>query len=48
MKRELDPVRLGCTGKTSGPSMYHLLEVLGKENVMHRIERSLCHVEFGG
>jgi len=34
------PVRLACTGNTSGPSLYHLLEVLGKEMVMQRIERS--------
>jgi glutamyl/glutaminyl-tRNA synthetase len=26
------PCRLAVTGKTSGPSLYHLLEVLGKEN----------------
>jgi glutamyl/glutaminyl-tRNA synthetase len=30
------------TGKTSGPSLYHLLEVLGKEKVMQRIERALA------
>src|SRR6266550_1028756 len=34
------PVRLACTGKPSGPSLYHLLEVLGKEKVMARIERA--------
>jgi len=32
---------LGATGKTSGPSLYHLLEVLGKERVIVRIERAL-------
>jgi glutamyl/glutaminyl-tRNA synthetase len=35
------PCRLAVTGKTSGPSLYHLLEVLGKEKVMGRIERAL-------
>ena len=35
------PVRLACTGKPSGPSLYHLLEVIGKEKVMARIERAL-------
>src|SRR5213592_336818 len=29
------PMRLACTGKTAGPSLYHLLEVLGKERVLH-------------
>jgi len=35
------PTRLACTGKTAGPSLYHLLEVLGKERVLARIERVL-------
>jgi len=29
------------TGNPSGPSLYHLLEVLGKEKVTARIERAL-------
>jgi len=36
------PCRLAVTGKTSGPSLYHLLQVLGKERVMARIERALA------
>jgi glutamyl-tRNA synthetase len=39
------PARLAVTGKTSGPSLYHLLEVLGKEKVMARIERGLGMME---
>ena len=35
------PCRLAVTGKTSGPSLYHLLQVLGKERVMARIENAL-------
>ena len=35
------PVRLACTGNPSGPSLYHLLEVLGKEMTMARIERAV-------
>lgn len=35
------PVRLACTGNPSGPSLYHLLEVMGKEKVMGRIEKAL-------
>ena len=42
------PVRLACTGNPSGPSLYHLLEVLGKDKVMQRIERALGNVGFGG
>jgi len=36
------PCRFACTGRTSGPSLYHLLEVLGKERVLERIDRALA------
>ena len=39
------PCRLAVTGKTSGPSLYHLLQVLGKERVMERIEKALARLE---
>jgi hypothetical protein len=29
------------TGKPAGPSLYHLLEVLGKERVMAKIEKAI-------
>lgn len=33
------PIRLACTGKTAGPSLYHLIAILGKETVLNRIDR---------
>jgi glutamyl-tRNA synthetase len=36
------PTRLAVTGSNVGPSLYHLLEVLGKEKVLARIERALA------
>jgi hypothetical protein len=36
------------TGATAGPSLYHLLEVLGKEKVLARIDAGLQHPGFGG
>ena len=36
------PCRLAVTGKPAGPSLYHLLEVLGKEKVLARIEKALA------
>jgi glutamyl-tRNA synthetase len=36
------PTRLATTGSTSGPSLYHLLEVLGKERVLQRMDRALA------
>jgi len=34
------PTRLACTGAAAGPSLYHLLEVLGKERVLGRLDRA--------
>ncbi len=31
------PLRLACTGRTVGPSLYHLMEVLGGERVRDRL-----------
>ena len=39
------PIRLACTGNSAGPSLYHLMEVLGKEKVMGRVERALASFE---
>jgi glutamyl-tRNA synthetase len=36
------PTRLAATGSTVGPSLYHLLEVLGEEKVLARIDRALA------
>ena len=38
------PVRLACTGSPSGPSLYHLLEVIGKEVALARMERALAAI----
>ncbi len=32
------PIRLACTGKKVGPSLFHLMEVLGKDKVLQRID----------
>jgi glutamyl-tRNA synthetase len=42
------PVRLAVTGNSSGPSLYHLLEVLGREKTLERIDRALGHAGFAG
>jgi glutamyl-tRNA synthetase len=38
------PLRLACTGRTVGPSLYHLLEVMGKERVLGRIDEALAKI----
>jgi glutamyl-tRNA synthetase len=40
------PTRLACTGKTAGPSLYHLLAILGKARVLDRLDRALARPEF--
>ena len=36
------PTRLAVTGSNVGPSLYHVLEVLGKEKVLARMDRALA------
>ena len=35
------PTRLACCGATAGPSLYHLLAILGKERVLQRLDQAL-------
>ena len=35
------PCRLALTGNTAGPSLYHLLEVLGREKSLGRLDKAL-------
>jgi glutamyl/glutaminyl-tRNA synthetase len=41
----IHPTRLACTSNPHGPSLYHLLEVLGKEKSLARIERALANIK---
>jgi glutamyl-tRNA synthetase len=36
----IHPARLAVSGRPVGPSLYHLLEVLGRERVLSRLERA--------
>lgn len=38
------PIRLACTGKTFGPSLYHLMEILGREKTLARIDQALARM----
>ncbi len=40
------PVRVAVSGSAAGPSLFHMLEVMGKERVLRRIDRTLKL--FGG
>ncbi len=36
----IHPARIAVSGRSIGPSLYHMLEVLGKERVLARLERT--------
>ncbi len=36
------PLRVACTGAASGPSLYHLVEILGKSRVLRRLDRAIA------
>ena len=36
------PTRLATTGAAAGPSLYHLMDILGKERTLARIDRALA------
>jgi len=38
------PTRLACCGTTAGPSLYHLLAILGKERVLTRLDKALARM----
>jgi glutamyl-tRNA synthetase len=38
------PTRLACTGAPSGPSLYHLMAILGTEKSLARLDRALARM----
>jgi glutamyl/glutaminyl-tRNA synthetase len=36
------PARVACTGSKVGPSLYHLMEVLGQAEVLKRFDAALA------
>jgi glutamyl-tRNA synthetase len=38
------PLRLACTGKSIGPSLYHLMEILGRDKVLKRIDAAIARI----
>ncbi|HYE29818.1 MAG TPA: glutamate--tRNA ligase family protein [Methylomirabilota bacterium] len=41
----IHPLRLSMTGKTIGPSLYHLVEVLGRERTLKRLDAALQRIQ---
>ncbi len=40
----IHPIRVAVTGKAVGPSLFELLELLGRERVVERIDRALAYL----
>ncbi len=38
------PVRLACCGNPAGPSLYHLLAILGKDRVFQRLNKAVARI----
>ncbi|HOX62551.1 MAG TPA: glutamate--tRNA ligase family protein [Verrucomicrobiota bacterium] len=38
------PTRLACCGNTAGPSLYHLLAILGKDRALARLDQALARM----
>jgi len=41
----IHPTRLACSGKTVGPSLFHLVEALGKERTVERLAKAIEYIE---
>ena len=44
LRKVMQPLRAAITGSLATPGMYELLEILGKERVMKRLERAFAHL----
>ncbi len=44
----IHPLRLALTGRTNSPGIFEVLEVLGKETVLRRIDRAVEYIRAGG
>jgi glutamyl-tRNA synthetase len=39
------PVRVALTGGTVSPGIFEIIEVLGKEETLHRLGRVVAHIQ---
>jgi len=44
LKTIAQPLRVALTGKTASPGLFEIMEVLGKEAVLDRLDRALVHI----
>ena len=39
------PIRVALTGRTASPGLFEVMEILGKEQVLARLDRALAHIK---
>jgi len=44
----IHPCRVALSGQTVGPSLYHMLEVLGRDRALGRLRRASDLLSLGG
>ena len=44
LKRIAQPLRVALTGKTASPGIFEVMELLGREKVLDRLERAITHI----
>ena len=44
LRKIAQPLRVALTGKTASPGIFEVMEVLGKEKVIERIQKAVIHI----
>ena len=44
LKKVAQPLRVALTGKTASPGIFEVMEVLGRETVLERLEKAITHI----
>jgi glutamyl-tRNA synthetase len=48
LKKIAQPLRMALTGKTASPGIFEVMEVLGKQEVLRRLEKAVRHIRDKG
>ena len=43
----MQPLRIALTGVSYGPGLFEIIALLGRDKVLHRLDRAICHVNGG-
>jgi len=48
LKKVAQPLRVALTGKTASPGIFEIMEVLGREKVLKRLQKAITHIRAKG